>query len=98
MPCTHCGESHPPDTSRCPITGKEIAAPAPSAALAIGQTRGFAKRQGKFVHHGQTKEVYVYVVEPRLRRWVRADPQQLLLGPALPAPGPGEPGYKGPNQ
>ncbi len=29
---------------------------------------------------------------------LRADPQQLLLGPALPAPGPGEPGYKGPNQ
>ena len=38
MPCTHCGESHPPDTSRCPITGKEIAAPAPSAALTIGQS------------------------------------------------------------
>jgi SRSO17 transposase len=47
--------------------------------LSIGQTRGFAKRQGKFVHHGQTKEVYVYVVEPRLRRWVHADPQQPLL-------------------
>ena len=47
--------------------------------LAIGQTRGFAKRQGKFVHHGQTKEVYVYVLEPRLRRWVHADPQQPLL-------------------
>jgi SRSO17 transposase len=47
--------------------------------LAIGQTRGFAKRQGKFVHHGQTKEVYVYVLEPRLRRLVHADPQQPLL-------------------
>lgn len=47
--------------------------------LSIGQTRGFAKRQGKFVHHGQTKEVYVYVLEPRLRRWVHADPQQPLL-------------------
>ena len=47
--------------------------------LAIGQTRGFAKRQGQFVHHGQTKEVYVYVLEPRLRRWVHADPQQPLL-------------------
>jgi SRSO17 transposase len=47
--------------------------------LAIGWTRGFAKRQGRFVHHGQTKEVYVYVLEPRLRRWVHADPQQPLL-------------------
>ena len=28
---------------------------------AIGWTRGFAKRQGHFVHHGQRKEVYVYV-------------------------------------
>ena len=31
---------------------------------AIGWTRGFAKRQGRFVHHGQSKEVYVYVMEP----------------------------------
>jgi phospholipid/cholesterol/gamma-HCH transport system substrate-binding protein len=30
----------------------------------------------------------------RLSKDLRADPQQLLLGPALPAPGPGEPGYK----
>ena len=47
--------------------------------VAIGWTRGFAKRQGSFVHHGQTKEVYVYVLEPRLRRWVHADPRQPLL-------------------
>lgn len=28
---------------------------------------------------------------------LRRDPQQLLLGPARPAPGPGEPDYKGPG-
>jgi SRSO17 transposase len=47
--------------------------------VAIGWTRGFAKRQGSFVHHGQTKEVYAYVIEPRLRRQVHADAQQPLL-------------------
>ena len=31
---------------------------------AIGWTRGFAKRQGRFVPHGHSKEVYVYVMEP----------------------------------
>jgi hypothetical protein len=48
--------------------------------VSIGWTRGFAKRQGRFVHHGQNKEVYVYVLEPRLRRWVHADPLQPLSG------------------
>ena len=37
---------------------------------AIGWTRGFAKRQGRFVHHGQSKEVYVYVMEARMRRFI----------------------------
>lgn len=46
---------------------------------AIGWTRGFAKRQGSFVHHGQTKEVYVYVIQARMRRLVHADAQQPLL-------------------
>jgi len=51
---------------------------------AIGWTRGFAKRQGKFVHHGQPKEVYVYVIEPRMRRLVHGDANQpLLKGPYL---------------
>lgn len=45
----------------------------------IGWTEGFAKRQGHFVYHGQSKEVYVYVLEPRLRQWVHADPHQPLL-------------------
>lgn len=47
--------------------------------VAIGWTRGFAKRQGKFVHHGQRKEVYVYVIEPRMRQWVHRDVHQPLL-------------------
>lgn len=46
---------------------------------AVGWTRGFGKTRGTFVHHGQIKEVYVYVMEKRLRRWVHADPQQPLL-------------------
>jgi SRSO17 transposase len=46
---------------------------------AIGWTRGFAKRQGRFVHHGQSKEVYVYVMEPRLRQFIHGDARQPLL-------------------
>ena len=47
--------------------------------VAIGWTRGFAKRQGKFVHHGQRKEVYVYVIEPRMRQLVHQDVHQPLM-------------------
>jgi SRSO17 transposase len=46
---------------------------------AIGWTRGFAKRKGKFVQHGQPKEVYVYVIEAGMRRRVHEDPNQPLL-------------------
>ena len=45
----------------------------------IGWTRGFAKRQGVFVHHGNKKEVYVYVMEKGMRRKVHGDVQQPLL-------------------
>jgi len=45
----------------------------------LGWTRGFAKRQGRFIHHGQPKEVYVYVIEARMRRLVHEDPNQPLL-------------------
>ena len=45
----------------------------------IGWTRGFAKRQGRFVHHGQIKEVLAYVLEPRLRRILHEDLRQPLL-------------------
>jgi serine/threonine protein kinase len=34
----HCGESHPPDASHCPVTGREIGTPPPSAGLTVGQT------------------------------------------------------------
>lgn len=50
---------------------------------AIGWTRGFAKRPEGFVHHGQTKEVYVYVTEPRMRRWIHGDDHQPLLTRAV---------------
>jgi hypothetical protein len=46
---------------------------------AIGWTRGFAKRPEGFVHHGEKKEVYVYVREPRMRRWIHGDDHQPLL-------------------
>ena len=45
----------------------------------LGWTRGFAKQQGRFIHHGQPKEVYVYVIQARMRRWVHEDPNQPLL-------------------
>ena len=50
---------------------------------AIGWTRGFAKRQGHFVHHGQRKEVYVYVMEPRMRQFIHGDGRQPLLSRAF---------------
>jgi SRSO17 transposase len=46
---------------------------------AIGWTRGFAKRPEGFVHHGQKKEVYVYVIEPRMRQIIHQDDRQPLL-------------------
>jgi SRSO17 transposase len=45
----------------------------------IGWTRGFAKRPEGFVQHGQKKEVYVSVREPRMRRLIHGDDQQPLL-------------------
>ena len=50
---------------------------------AIGWTRGFAKRQGRLVHHGQSKEVYVYVMEARLRRFIHGDERQRRLNRAF---------------
>jgi len=45
----------------------------------LGWTRGFARRPGGFVHHGHRKEVDVYVIEPRMRRWIHQDDRQPLL-------------------
>lgn len=46
---------------------------------AIGWTRGFAKRPEGFVQHGQKKEVYVYVIEPRMRQIIHQDDRQPWL-------------------
>lgn len=47
--------------------------------LPIGWTRGYAKARGQFSYHGQPKEVYAYVIEPRLRQILFADPHEPLL-------------------
>jgi SRSO17 transposase len=47
--------------------------------VAIGWTRGYAKHQGQFIYHGQPKEIYVYVIEKRIRQILLEDPAQELL-------------------
>ncbi len=47
--------------------------------VALDWTRGYAKRKGQFVCHGQPKEIYVYVIEKRLRQILLGDPAQPLL-------------------
>ncbi len=47
--------------------------------VSIGWTRGYAKTHGQFIYHGQPKEVYAYVIEPRLRQILLANPNQPLL-------------------
>lgn len=47
--------------------------------LALGWTRGYAKHQGQFVYHGQPKEIYLYVIEKRIRQILLDDPAQALL-------------------
>lgn len=47
--------------------------------VALGWTRGYAKRQGQFIYHGQPKEIYVYVIEQRIRQLLLEDPAQELL-------------------
>jgi len=47
--------------------------------VAIGWTRGYAKQQGHFIYHGQPKEIYVYVIEKRIRQILLEDPAQELL-------------------
>ncbi len=45
----------------------------------IGWTRGYAKCQGQFIYHGQPKEVYAYVLQPRLREILTPDSDQPRL-------------------
>ena len=47
--------------------------------VALGWTRGYAKQQGQFIYHGQPKEIYVYVIEKRIRQILLQDPAQELL-------------------
>jgi SRSO17 transposase len=47
--------------------------------VALGWTRGYAKRHGQFLYHGQPKEIYVYVIEKRLRQLLFEDPAQPVL-------------------
>jgi len=47
--------------------------------VAIGWSRGYAKRQGQFIYHGQPKEIYLYVIEKRIRQLLLQDPAQALL-------------------
>lgn len=47
--------------------------------VALGWSRGYAKRQGQFIYHGQPKEIYVYVIENRIRQLLLQDPAQALL-------------------
>jgi SRSO17 transposase len=47
--------------------------------VAVGQTSGYGKRGKRYTYHGQRKEVYLYVVQPRFRRLIgcqqRPDPE-----------------------
>jgi SRSO17 transposase len=36
--------------------------------VAIGSTKGYGRKAGRFVYHGKPKEVYVYVLNPGMRR------------------------------
>jgi SRSO17 transposase len=47
--------------------------------VAIGWSRGYAKRHGQFLYHGQSKEIYIYVIEKRIRQLLWHDPAQPLL-------------------
>ncbi len=47
--------------------------------VAIGWSRGYAKRGGQFIYHGQPKEIYVYVIEKQIRQLLLNDPAQVLL-------------------
>ena len=47
--------------------------------VALGWSRGYAKRHGQFIYHGQPKEIYVYVIEKKIRQLLLQDPAQALL-------------------
>ena len=47
--------------------------------VALGWSRGYAKRRGEFIYHGESKEIYIHVIEPRIRQLLLQDPAQALL-------------------
>lgn len=47
--------------------------------VCIGETRGFHKIDDGFVYDGATKEVYLYVIDPRARQRIHADISAPLL-------------------
>jgi SRSO17 transposase len=47
--------------------------------VAVGWTKGYEKQQGRFVYHGRSKEVYVYVLNRGMRRAILEDAHQPLL-------------------
>lgn len=47
--------------------------------VAIGWTKGYEKREGQFAYHGKKKEVYVYVLNRRMRREIFDDVRQPIL-------------------
>ena len=47
--------------------------------VCIGETKGFHKEKNGFVYDGTTKEVYLYVIDPRARQRIHADISAPLL-------------------
>jgi SRSO17 transposase len=47
--------------------------------VCIGETKGFRKEKEGFVYHGATKEVYLYVLDKRMRQKIHADVSAPLL-------------------
>lgn len=46
----------------------------------LGQTRGFGRRAGGYVAHGQPKAVFVYPLHRRARQWLRTPRQERASG------------------
>ena len=45
----------------------------------IGNTKGFRKKQKGFIYHGESKEVYFYVLDPQGRQKIKQDKTEPLL-------------------
>jgi len=47
--------------------------------IGIGQTKGFQKKNGIFSYHGEKKEVYLYVLDQKMRQKIKGDSSESLL-------------------